>query len=253
MPEVNAPARRSSKVQITLDTETTGLEAQKGDRIIEIGCVRLNGRAMSDDEKDYLQIFVNPERDIPAEVTAIHGITNEKVANCPTFAQTADRFIEFIRGAELLIHNAEFDVGFLNMELERCGKGRLEDYVTGIVDTIDIARELYPGRRVSLDSLCILLQIDNSARIYHGALLDSQILAEVYLAMTRGQGQINLDEVDDPNLRRMMPDASKFRVIRATPEELIEHEKMLDKADKQSKSICAWRKLSRPAQESGES
>lgn len=241
---MNAPVRRS-KVQITLDTETTGLDAKNGDRIIEIGCVRLDGRSTTDNEQDYLQIYINPERDIPPEVTEIHGITNEKVANCPTFAEVADQFIEFVRGAELLIHNAEFDVGFLDMELKRCGKGKLSDYVSGVVDTLAIAREMFPGRRVNLDGLCLMLEIDNSSRVFHGALLDSRILAEVYLAMTRGQSQIDLDEKDDPNLRNRKFDMSLFKIIKPTPEELAEHEKILDKADKQSKSVCAWRKLER--------
>ncbi len=134
--------------QIALDTETTGLDPESGDRIIEIGCVRLDGRNMTNRSEDYLQLYINPERDIPEESTAIHGITNEKVANCPTFAQIADEFIEFIRGAELLIHNARFDIGFLNMELQRCGKGRVEDYARGITDTLEIAHELLNCGRI---------------------------------------------------------------------------------------------------------
>ena len=227
--------------QIALDTETTGLDPESGDRIIEIGCVRLDGRNMTNRSEDYLQLYINPERDIPEESTAIHGITNEKVANCPTFAQIADEFIEFIRGAELLIHNARFDIGFLNMDLQRCGKGRVEDYARGITDTLEIAHELFPGRRASLDALCTILHIDNSARVFHGALLDAQILAEVYVTMTRGQEQIGLDDLIDPSLLPKIPNDQLY-VIPASPEELIEHEKILDKADKQSKSTCAWRK-----------
>jgi len=230
-----------NKPQITLDTETTGLDPDKGDRILEIGCVRLNGREISLDSDDYLQIYINPERDIPEETTAIHGITNEKVKDCPVFADIVDEFLDFVSDTELLIHNAKFDVGFINMELERLGRGRLEDYVAQITDTLEIAREMYPGRRVSLDGLCLMHKIDNSARVFHGALLDSQLLAEVYLTMTRGQGEIDLDNWGDaveipPEIiaRLTMPEPS--------PEELAEHEKMLDKADKQCKATCAWRK-----------
>lgn len=230
-----------NKPQITLDTETTGLDPDKGDRILEIGCVRLNGREISLDPDDYLQIYINPERDIPEETTAIHGITNEKVKDCPVFADIVDEFLDFVSDTELLIHNAKFDVGFINMELERLGRGRLEDYVAQITDTLEIAREMYPGRRVSLDDLCLMHKIDNSARVFHGALLDSQLLAEVYLTMTRGQGEIDLDNWGDaveipPEIiaRLTMPEPS--------PEELAEHEKMLDKADKQCKATCAWRK-----------
>ena len=186
-----------NKPQITLDTETTGLDPDKGDRILEIGCVRLNGREISLDPDDYLQIYINPERDIPEETTAIHGITNEKVKDCPVFADIVDEFLDFVSDTELLIHNAKFDVGFINMELERLGRGRLEDYVAQITDTLEIAREMYPGRRVSLDGLCLMHKIDNSARVFHGALLDSQLLAEVYLTMTRGQGEIDLDNWGD--------------------------------------------------------
>ena len=230
-----------NKPKITLDTETTGLDPDKGDRILEIGCVRLNGREISLDQQDYLQIYINPERDIPEETTAIHGITNEKVKDCPVFADIVDEFLDFVSDTELLIHNAKFDVGFINMELERLGRGRLEDYVAQITDTLEIAREMYPGRRVSLDALCLMHKIDNSARVFHGALLDSQLLAEVYLTMTRGQGEIDLDYIGEAD---KIPDEiiARLPMPQPTPEELIEHEKMLDKADKQCKATCAWRK-----------
>lgn len=240
--------KRRRFAQITLDTETTGLDPDKGDRIIEIGCVRLDGRAMTENKEDYLQLYINPEREIPEESIAIHGITNEKVANCPTFAEIVDEFLDFVSGGELLIHNARFDVGFLNMELERLGRGKIEDYVKCVTDTLEIAHELYPGRRASLDSLCVMHHIDNSARVFHGALLDAQILAEVYITMTRGQGVIGLDDIVDPNSLPKIPNEALY-VITASEEELIEHEKMLDKADKQSKSTCAWRKMGAPAEE----
>jgi DNA polymerase-3 subunit epsilon len=244
--------RQGGAVQITLDTETTGIEPLKGDRILEIGCVRLNGRSVSEDPSFCLQIYINPERDIPEEVTAIHGITNEKVANCPKFAEIADRFIEFIRGAELLIHNAAFDVGFLNMELKRCGKGRLEDYCAKVTDTLELAHKRFPGRHVSLDALCSLLDVDNSSRTFHGALLDAELLAEVYLAMTRGQGSIALSSVSGTEKLPDLPDVSKLPVIKASPEELAEHERILDIAEKKSKSTCNWRKeRTVPAPEGG--
>lgn len=231
-----------TRKQITLDTETTGLHADKGDRIIEIGCVGLDGREISTLEEDHLQLYINPEREIPQESIDVHGITNEQVATCPTFAQIADEFIEFIRGAELLIHNAAFDVGFLNMELARCGKGCLEDYVSKITDTLEVAHKRLPGRRASLTNLCLVLEIDDSQRVYHGALLDAEILADVYLALTRGQGQMRLrSTAEDAEQFGKVPAPNRLKVIKASDEELIEHEKLLDKVEKSCKATARWR------------
>ncbi len=237
--------------QICLDTETTGLDPNNGDRIIDVGCVKLDGRMHSYDKCWEFQRLINPDKQLDPEIVELTGITNEELADKPHFEDIVDDFLDFIRGSELLIHNAAFDVGFLNMELERCGKGKLEDYVVNIVDTIDIAHELFPGRHVSLSALCVLLGIDDSERTVHGALIDSQILADVYLAMTRGQNRMSLELFDD-NIKLNLYDESLMVRIQPTEEELAEHERILDICDKKSKSVCAWRKLTQgdaPAEE----
>ena len=232
--------------QITLDTETTGIDVETGDRILEIGCVELVGRTLSDDTKYYFHVYINPERDVPEDVVKIHGLTNEFLADKPVFAEIADSFLEFVKGAELLIHNAAFDVGFLNGELARLGKGKLEDYCPKITDTIAIARTLFPGLRNNLDVLCTRYEIDNSSRTLHGALLDARLLAEVYLAMTRKQESLlaefaGADEAPDP-----MPKPEDFIVTKASAEELREHEQFLDRIDKKCKGTSLWRKLQNP-------
>ena len=161
---------------ITLDTETTGLNAKGGDRIIEIGCVALDGRVMKSTKENHLQIFINPEREVPEDAVAIHGITTEFLNDKPKFAEIADEFLDFVRDSTLVIHNAAFDTGFLNMELERIGKGQIEDYCD-VIDTVKLAKKLLPGRAVSLDALCRYYEIDNSNRTLHGALLDAELLA----------------------------------------------------------------------------
>lgn len=229
---------------ITLDTETTGLNARDGDRIIEIGCVALDGRLVMNNPENHLQIFVNPEREVPAEAVEIHGITTEFLADKPKFAEIADRFLDFVRGSTLIIHNASFDTGFLDMELERIGRGRIED-VCQVVDTVKLAKKLLPGRAVSLDALCRYYEIDNSNRTLHGALLDAELLAEVYVALTRGQDSLTLVSEDEDNLPPIPP-ASAFRIVRATPEELAEHERILDIAEKKAKAVPAWRRDAAP-------
>ncbi|WP_295478467.1 DNA polymerase III subunit epsilon [uncultured Sutterella sp.] len=235
---------------ITLDTETTGLNANKGDRIIEIGCVALDGRVMKSMPENHLQLFVNPEREVPEEAVAIHGITTEFLADKPKFAEIADQFLDFVRDSTLVIHNAAFDTGFLNMELARLGRGAIEDYCN-VIDTVKLAKKLLPGRAVSLDALCRYYEIDNSNRTLHGALLDAELLAEVYIALTRGQDTLTLVNEDIDNLPPM-PKYEDCVVIRATPEELAEHERILDICEKKSKSTPAWRKLGAPAEETAE-
>ena len=233
--------------QITLDTETTGIDVESGDRVIEIGCVELVGRTLSDDTKYYFHVYINPERDVPEEVVKIHGLTNEFLADKPVFADVVDSFLEFIKGAELLIHNAAFDVGFLNEELARLKKGKIEDYCPKITDTIAIARNLFPGLRNNLDVLCTRYEIDNSSRTLHGALLDARLLAEVYLAMTRKQESLlaefaGADEAPDP-----IPSPDSFIAATVPEEERKEHEKFLDRIDKKCKGVSLWRKLQDPA------
>ena len=230
---------------IALDTETTGLDAANGDRIIEIGCVSLDGRIVTHKPEDALQLYVNPERDVPDEAVEIHGITNEFLADKPTFVEVADRFLDFVRGSTLVIHNAAFDTGFLDMELGRIGRGKLSDYCK-IVDTVKLAKQLLPGRAVSLDSLCRYYEIDNSSRTFHGALLDAELLAEVYVALTRGQDVLEMRNPDADNLPAI---PKNLVVVTATVEELAEHERILDIAEKKAKATAAWRKLGVPTTE----
>ncbi len=229
---------------ITLDTETTGLNAQGGDRIIEIGCVALEGRTMSSSPANHLQLYVNPEREVPAEAVAIHGITTEFLAEKPRFADIAEQFLGFVEGSTLVIHNAAFDTGFLDMELGRIGKGRIEDHCQ-VIDTVRLAKKLLPGRAVSLDALCRYFEIDNSNRTLHGALLDAELLAEVYIALTRGQDTLTLVNEDIDNLPPI-PAPERFRIIRASEAELAEHERILDIAEKKAKATPAWRKRAAP-------
>lgn len=225
---------------ISLDTETTGLDAQNGDRLVEIGCVAMDGRMIKIDESNQLQLYINPEREVPQEAIDVHGLTNEFLADKPTFAQIADEFLDFVKGSTLIIHNAAFDTGFLNMELARVGKGRIEDYCK-IVDTVRIAKKALPGKAVSLDALCRYFEIDNSSRTFHGALLDAQLLAEVYLALSRGQESLGLSDVNADDIPPI-PDPSLMRVVMADDEELAEHERILGIADKKCKGRCAWHK-----------
>ena len=236
---------------ITLDTETTGLDAQNGDRIIEIGCVAIEGRMMRSTDEHHLQIFVNPEREVPEEAVAIHGITTEYLQDKPKFAEIADKFIDFVKGSTLVIHNAAFDTGFLDMELGRCGRGKISDYCQ-VIDTVKLAKKLLPGRAVSLDSLCRYYEIDNSTRTLHGALLDTELLADVYLAMTRGQNSLMIEPDEAPpaqigadgQVRQRKP----LQVLRATDAELETHERLLASIDKESKGACIWLPKAPPAE-----
>jgi len=229
--------------QIVLDTETTGLDPNEGHRIIEIGCVELvERRPTGNDFHQYLQ----PDRQIDAGAIEVHGITNEFLADKPRFADVVEDFIDYIRGAELIIHNAPFDVGFINAELARLeGWGRLEEYCT-ITDTLEMARKKHPGQRNSLDALCGRYDIDNSHRDKHGALLDAEILADVYLAMTGGQSVLQLgsdDLGDEPGeaapIRRLSADRPPLPVIRPSEAELAAHHRALEAIEKAG-GTCLW-------------
>ncbi|MDD5248413.1 MAG: DNA polymerase III subunit epsilon [Rhodocyclaceae bacterium] len=225
--------------RIVLDTETTGLDPAQGHRVIEIGCVELRGRQLTESR---FHTYINPERDIDAGAMQVHGITNERVASEPLFAAIAEEFIAFIRGAELVIHNAAFDVGFLDAEFGLLGLGKVTEVCAGVTDTLKMARELRPGKRNSLDALCKDFGIDNSGRQLHGALLDAELLAEVYLAMTRGQESLMMD-LDAPAAAAVVQPAGKrapLRVLRASDAELAEHERVLQEIAKQSKGKCLW-------------
>lgn len=227
--------------QVVLDTETTGLDFRKGHRIIEIGCVELINRQVT---QRRFHVYVNPDFEIDAGAQAVHGISNEMLADKPRFAEVAAEFIDFVSDSELLIHNAEFDRGFLDNEFALLGKPPLAQLVSTITDTLKMARELRPGRRNSLDVLCKEFEVDNSGRQLHGALLDAELLAEVYLAMTRGQENL-LMELDmaparQDGMLRMNADLPRPRVLRASAEELTEHERVLAEISKESKGNCLW-------------
>ena len=230
--------------QIVLDTETTGLNPKLGDRVIEIGCVEIVSRRIT--EAQY-HVYLNPEREIELGATRIHGITLEDLAAKPKFAAVAREFLDFVRGAELIIHNADFDVEFLDMELTRAGLGRLAEHVGKITDTLLHARELHPGRKNSLDALCERYVIDHANRALHGAMLDARLLAECYLAMTRGQESLMM-ELETPMAAAaaaagLILDVSKLIVQRASPEELAAHEQYLDALEKEARGVSVWRRL----------
>jgi len=220
--------------QIVLDTETTGLEWQQDHRIIEVGCVELVERRYTGNNfHQYLQ----PDRTMDAEVIEVHGITNEYLKDKPRFEDIVDDLMNYLQGAELIIHNAPFDVGFLNYELKRCESswGSLEAHCK-IADSLVMAREKHPGQRNSLDALCGRYHIDNSKRVKHGALLDAEILADVYLAMTGGQKSLILeadaaDELANGAVRRSLKEFGNLPILRATQAELAQHEKFLDMMD----------------------
>lgn len=224
-----------------LDTETTGLSASLGDRVIEVGCIEMLSRRVSD---NHFHRYVNPERRSEEGALRVHGLTEEFLADKPKFADIAADFLDYVRGAELVIHNADFDVEFLDAELERLGRGRLKDHVAGIVDTLALARELHPGRRNSLDALCERYAVDNAHRTLHGALLDARLLAEVYLAMTRGQESLAMDLETAAETAAITAriDASGLAVLRATAEELRAHDAYLDGMMKESGGKIVWRR-----------
>jgi len=233
--------------QVVLDTETTGLNAKLGDRIIEIGCVEILSRRLSE---RHFHAYLNPERDVDLGATRVHGLTLEDLRAKPKFADIARELLDFIAGAEVIIHNAEFDVEFLDLELGRAGHGRLADHIGKLTDTLAHARELHPGRKNTLDALCERYFIDNAHRTLHGALLDARLLADCYLAMTRGQESLVM-ELETPAAAAaaaalMQVDLSNLIVVPALPEEVALHEQYLDAMEKERKAPSLWRKLGSP-------
>ena len=213
--------------QVFLDTETTGLDPNQGHRIIEIAAVEFNNRQSTN--KKY-HSYINPEREIDAAAEEVHGLSLEFLQDKPLFQDIAQDFLNFIQGAELIIHNAPFDVGFINAELGRLGLAKLEDNELKITDSLQFAKDLRPGQRNSLDALCRAYDIDNSERTLHGALLDAQLLGEVFIAMTRGQEAISMDFVEENStLTKKDIDFSKLKVIKATSSEVQAHETYLQK------------------------
>lgn len=233
--------------QIVLDTETTGLDPKQGHRIIEVAAIELNGRKVS--ERNFHR-YLNPEREIDAGAAEIHGLTLERLQNEAKFAEIAPALLEFIRGAELIIHNAPFDIGFLNKELELAGLPLMESHCPSVIDTLKLAKELHPGKKNNLNALCDRYQIDNSHRTLHGALLDTELLAEVYLAMTRGQESLLGDGSNESEelggaLFADMP-RPVLHVLLPTAEELAAHAQQLADIAKASKGDCLWQQLDSP-------
>ena len=229
--------------QIVLDTETTGLNPRTGDRIIEIGCVEMVNRRLTGNN---LHCYVNPERDSEEGALAVHGLTTEFLSDKPKFAEISAQLLDYISGAQIIIHNAPFDVGFLDVEFGRLGLPPFLKQVAGVIDTLVQAKSMYPGKRNSLDALCDRYGISNSHRVLHGALLDAELLAEVYLAMTRGQNSLTIDlHVDDHagegNEGLLNVALADVLVLRAHPEEVDAHELLLDSLDKEVRGSCIWR------------
>jgi DNA polymerase-3 subunit epsilon len=230
--------------QVVLDTETTGLNAKLGDRIIEIGCIEILSRRVAE---RHFHAYLNPERDVDLGATRVHGLTLEDLRAKPKFADVAKEFLDFIAGAEVLIHNADFDLEFLDLELGRVRLGRFQDHVAKLTDTLAFARELHPGRKNSLDALCERYFVNHANRTLHGALLDARLLAECYLAMTRGQESLVM-ELETPAQAAaaaalLQVDLSNLIVLPALPEEIALHEQYLDAMEKEAKGPSVWRKL----------
>lgn len=229
--------------QIVLDTETTGLSAEGGDRIIEIGCVELLSRKLTGNNKHF---YLNPGRDSHEDALKVHGISNEFLRDKPKFEQVANELLDYLQGAEIIIHNAAFDVGFLNKELELIGKPAFRSFVGSVTDTLLMAKEMYPGKRNSLDALCDRLGVDNSGRTLHGALLDAELLADVYINLTRGQDALLIDVAEQgngANAGQPRVDLSRLvlPVIRASEAEEAAHEDVLKQLDKASGGKTVWR------------
>jgi len=244
--------------QIVLDTETTGLEPELGHRIIEIGCVEIVNRRKTGRT---FHRYLRPDREIDPGAVQVHGITDEFLAGQPRFADIVEEFLEFVHGAELIIHNAAFDVSFLDAELARLAapQRRIEE-ICQVLDTLQMARQLHPGQRNSLDALCKRYRVDDSERDLHGALLDAQILLDVYLAMTGGQGALTLGETSSvgetgqKSVPRARRPSGTLRVVRASTEELVAHERVLAAIEKASGKPAVWRSVDQePGRSSGSS
>lgn len=233
--------------QIVLDTETTGIDPKQGHRIIEIGCVELLNRRLTG---NHFHVYINPERVVEQEAIQVHGITNEFLLDKPKFKDVFSGFVDFIRGAQLVIHNAPFDTGFMDHEFARIASTpKIKTYdICTVLDTLAMARDLHPGQKNNLDALCRRYGIDNSHRELHGALLDAEILADVYLLMTGGQTALNLSgqnannkrENESEQIRRLSGDRKALKIIRASADEIAQHESRLDLIE-ESSGACIWR------------
>ena len=228
--------------QIFLDTETTGLSADNGDRVIEIGCVELLNRKLTGNNKHF---YLNPGRDSHEEALKVHGLTSEFLRDKPVFEAVADDLLAYLQGAEVIIHNAPFDMGFLNKELALLGRAPLREVVLSVTDTLALAKEMFPGKRNSLDALCGRLGVDNSGRTLHGALLDAELLADVYINMTRGQEALLIDagssQGDGQHVQTIDLSVFKLPVLSANEQEMAAHEQVLAELDKASGGKTVWR------------
>ena len=241
--------------QIFFDTETTGLYPDQGDRIVDIGCVEMVNRQLTGNN---LHLYLNPERASHEEAQRIHGLTEAFLADKPKFAEVADQFLEFVAGAELVIHNAPFDIGFINAELKRARRPLINDVIAGVRDTLLMAREMFPGKANSLDALCRRLEVDNSGRQLHGALLDAELLADVYIRLTRGQDALLMDDASEDaaanndntrDTRIAAVDLRQFSlpVIHASADELIAHQAALADLDKACGGKRLWLEIATEA------
>ncbi len=230
--------------QIFLDTETTGLSADNGDRVIEIGCVELLNRKLTGNNKHF---YLNAGRDSHEEALKVHGITSEFLKDKPKFEAVAEELLAYLQDADIVIHNAAFDVGFLNKELELIGRPGFKDFVSSVTDTLVMAKEMFPGKRNSLDALCSRLGVDNSGRTLHGALLDAELLADVYINLTRGQDALLIDMGDEESkglqIAPVVLSAYVLPVLTANDLELGSHEDILQQIDKSSAGKTIWRLL----------
>lgn len=236
---------------VVLDTETTGMPVTEGHRIIEIGCVEIVNRKLTN---RHFHVYLQPDREVDEEAIQVHGITNEFLIDKPRFKEIANDFYEFIKGAQLIIHNAVFDIGFISNEFELLGqaeRANVEDYCS-VLDSLQLARERHPGQRNSLDALCKRYHIDNSGRELHGALLDAELLADVYLTMTGGQTVLGLDAGSQNNLlgnshtisiQRLAENRPRTKVVKATAEELVKHEARLASIEKAAGNLPLWKVL----------
>ncbi len=229
--------------QIVLDTETTGLSADSGDRIIEIGCVELLSRKLTGNNKHF---YLNPGRDSHEDAMKVHGISNEFLKDKPKFSAVVDELLDYLQGAEIIIHNAPFDVSFLNKELELIGRPGLKHCVARVTDSLVMAKEIFPGKRNSLDALCSRLEVDNSGRTLHGALLDAELLADVYINLTRGQNSLMMDVSPAEQVVDNLPaiDITQFELtlLIADDHELSAHDAILASLDNASKGKTVWQR-----------
>ncbi|GGP26780.1 DNA polymerase III subunit epsilon [Silvimonas amylolytica] len=237
--------------QIILDTETTGLRVDDGNRILEIAALEMIDRKIVAEHT--LHLYINPGRDSEEGALGVHGLTTEFLSDKPKFAAIVDDFLSFVAGSELIIHNAPFDVGFLNAELGLLGRGKITDYVASVIDTLAMAKDQFPGKRNSLDALCDRFEVDRSARVLHGALIDCELLAEVYLALTRGQDSLLIDfqpETSSGGAAGVSASGiarKPLKVLLPTEDELAAHDTYLNDLDKIVKGQCLWHAIENPA------